>query len=106
MLLASRPNEFTVKLERYLDDYRKGRARPSDPVPSEIKELAASSSEILSRSNPKLSSLAATYSSGLSYDRYARFTNGIGTASETFKTLQDLAEKLDAAKKNRVSVKA
>lgn len=107
MLLASRPNDFTVKLERYLDDYRKGRARPSDSVPAELREIAAVSSNTLSRTNPRLSSLAATYSSGLSYDRYARFTSGVGEASETYKTLDSLAEQLKAAKKKRaLSVRA
>jgi len=107
MLLASRPNEFSIKLERYLDDYRKGRARPSDPVPYELNSIAATSSETLSRANPALSSLAAKYTTGFSYDKYARFTNAVGAASDTLKTFQGLADQLEAAKKKRpLNVKA
>ncbi len=78
---------FNGRLEKYLDDYRKGRSFQSNEVPSELKSKSIATANILAERDPKSLLLSGAYSTALSYDQKARF---ISSLSETTSRLVDI----------------
>lgn len=78
-LLTDHPSQNAVvnKIEKHIDDVKKGNGDVSRDVPYLLGQQDSNASTILSQTNPKALALYSGYLSGLRYDRAARFVNGV-----------------------------
>lgn len=76
-----------IRLEKHLDDYRKGRGNISSEVMEEISAAKAETHDYLAHRDPKALLQYSAYSTMLRYDRKARFANGINKAVDALRLL-------------------
>lgn len=74
---VSSQNAMINKIEKHVDDVKKGHGDSSKDVAYLLGRQSANASEILSRTNPRALALYSGYLSALRYDRAARFVNGV-----------------------------
>lgn len=97
-LQSSSSVAFTQKLEKHLDDYRKGRGYLSDNIASELELRAIENSELLARSNPRVLMQANYYSTALGYSARMRYLNGLNGLADLLEILGSAnAEPLEVA---------
>ena len=78
--LISKQN-FSLQLEKHLDDVRKNRGNQSISVGQELGRQNEATSQYLSRADLRSSLLYSTYQTGFtSYDQRARFQSGVYSA--------------------------
>lgn len=79
---------FSLLLEKHLDDVRKHRGNLSSDTGRELGRQNESTADFLSRNDLRSSLLYNTYQTGLtSYDQRARFQSGVYAAIETQRVL-------------------
>lgn len=66
-----------MKLEKHLDDVKKGRGEISKDTAQFLGEKETAAGSALAKLNPKLFSQYENYSTAFSYNKRARFVNGI-----------------------------
>lgn len=80
--------EFRNKLEKHLDDSKKGRGYISKDVEGKLGEIGGAAENFLSQSNPKLLANYSGYLSALPYDRKARFVTAVYESSKAVSAIQ------------------
>ena len=79
---------FSLQLEKHIDDVRKNRGNLSGDVGRELGRQNDATAQYLSRADLRSSLLYNTYQTGLtSYDQRARFQSGVYAAIETQRQL-------------------
>ena len=73
---AANTLQFVMRLETWLDSVRKNRPIAST-IPDELRQRRAESSSMLASTSPHALRMFSGYSSGMSYDRNARFVAGV-----------------------------
>ena len=88
---------FSIRLEKHLDDYRKGRGNVSKHVSAEVNQKDISANNILTSSDPSAGLLYGTYQSVFSYSQRARFVKAISAYAND---LGQIASKQSGTRKN------
>jgi hypothetical protein len=83
-------NAFNARLEKHLDNVRKGRGYLTSGVDKDIAAKSYNSSSSLSSLNPNALRQYAGYLSGLSYDSKARFINGVSGGTQLLDKLTQI----------------
>ena len=86
----STSNLFNARLEKNLDDVRKGRGYLTSGVDKDIAAKSFNSSNSLSNLNPNALRQYSGYLSGLSYDSKARFINGVSGGTQLLDQLNQI----------------
>lgn len=73
------------KLEKHIDDYRKGRGNISKEVSAEIAALKFQSENVLAHTNPRAFLNFGAYSTMLPYDKKARYVAQLSHHTRTLK---------------------
>ena len=88
------PGNFSQRLEKFIDDTRKGRGVLGSSVPSELNAKVSQSSQLLALTDPSSLQLSNAYSTAFSYDKKARFLSNVSDASQAFTSVATLARSI------------
>jgi hypothetical protein len=80
-------NQFTSKVERHISDVKKNKSYLSKGVSSELRARKQDSANFFAGNNIKALSQLNAFSTAFTYDKKARFINGVNQASTTNKAL-------------------
>lgn len=93
---------FSQKVERHIDDVKKGRGNLSKDVAKQLSAKDFQTASNLQSLNPKALSQYGAYATAFGYDNKARYVNGVNGASNTAKDIdqaqkdgEKLKEKMD-----------
>ncbi len=81
---------FSNKVEKHLDDYRKGKGNLSRDTAQELSTRDISTAFTLGSLDPNALRTYSSYASALTYDQKARYTQGISSATTTAVQLENL----------------
>jgi hypothetical protein len=83
---------FSSKLEKHIDDVRRGNGNLSSDVAAAISAKAESTSQLLAQSDPKALKNYSGYLTLLGYDKKARFVNSLETTASTLASVPSKEE--------------
>ncbi len=86
--LDGNPSIFRKKLEKHLDDVRKGRPQASKEVNSNLGDLNIAADNYLANNHPATLANYSAYLGALDYARRARYITGVYEASRALSKIQ------------------
>lgn len=78
---------FSMRLEKHLDDYRRGRGNLSLDVAADLGIKHSTTGDALAHRDPTSLIRYGAYSTVMSYDKRARFVNGVNSAVEAVQSI-------------------
>lgn len=88
---------FTAKLEKHIDDVRRGEGYLTQDVGAAVAEKSEAASAALATSNPEALKNYSAYLTVLSYDKKARYVNSVDGTTKAVSTIPSEEEAKAAA---------
>ncbi len=90
---ASKRDLSITKLEKHLDDYRKGRGYLSNDTAVEVSLNAQDTASQLANYSPKSLKLYSAYTTAFDYEARSRYFNGLSETAQAAESITEAAKK-------------